>query len=131
MVCDQMNTELRQLGLCDKSGRPVAAEDLVEIIDGYTDLPQKDIGRYNKTCNVLVIFSSSLLDMIHTIASSTGIIFDSAFTMKVFRGMTCEMEKNPDRFKGRRVLFVHTGTPCLFYFNYRYFVTSQVGYMAS
>ena len=44
MMYDQMNTELRELGLCDKSGRPVAAEDLVEIIDGYTDLPQKDIG---------------------------------------------------------------------------------------
>ena len=54
--------------------------------------------------------------MIHTIASSTGVIFDPAFTMKVFRGMTCEMEKNPDRFKGRRVLFIHTGTLCLFLF---------------
>ena len=58
--------------------------------------------------------------MIHTIASSMGVIFDPAFTMKVFRGMTCEMEKNPDRFKGRRVLFIHTGTLCLFYFNHIY-----------
>ena len=67
--------------------------------------------------------------MIHTIASSTGVIFDPAFTMKVFRGMTCEMEKNPDRFKGRRVLFIHTGMLCSFHSDM--FITSQVGYMAS
>ena len=69
--------------------------------------------------------------MIYTIASSTGIIFDAAFTMKVFIGMMCEMEKNPDKFKGRRVLFIHTGMLNSINLIITFNVTSQVGYMGS
>ena len=43
------------------------------------------------------------------ISSTTGIILDTTFTFKAVKGMLTEMEKNPNRFKGRRVLFIHTG----------------------
>ena len=43
------------------------------------------------------------------IAISTGIMLDLVYTIKAVRGMLGEMKKNPARFKGNRVLFVHTG----------------------
>lgn len=39
----------------------------------------------------------------------TGISLDPDFTVKTLRGMLGEMERNPDRFAGKRVLFLHTG----------------------
>ncbi len=44
--------------------------------------------------------------MLCKISSSTGIFLDTVFTMK---GMLCEMENNPVRFNGTRILFLHTG----------------------
>lgn len=44
------------------------------------------------------------------VASTTGILLDPVYTVKAVRGMLEEMAHHPERFKGRRVLFVHTGT---------------------
>ena len=43
-------------------------------------------------------------------ARSTGIILDSVYTAKAARGMVEELNKNPARFKGNKILFIHTGT---------------------
>lgn len=43
-------------------------------------------------------------------ASTTGIMLDPVYTVKAVKGMLEEMTHRPERFKGRRVLFVHTGT---------------------
>jgi len=43
------------------------------------------------------------------IGQSTGVILDPVYTLKATRGMLQEMSENPSRFKGRRVLFLHTG----------------------
>ena len=48
--------------------------------------------------------------MLCDISTSTGIILDTVFTLKAVKGMLCEMKKTPDRFKGHRILFLHTGT---------------------
>ena len=48
--------------------------------------------------------------MLCDISTSTGIILDTVFTQKAVKGMLCEMKKTPDRFKGHRILFLHTGT---------------------
>ena len=40
---------------------------------------------------------------------NTGLSLDPTFTAKAFRGMITEMNENPTSFKGRRVLFIHTG----------------------
>ena len=53
----------------------------------------------------LVSFTEHLLE----IAQSTGVVLDPNYTLKAARGMLLEMEKNPSRFKGKRVLFLHTG----------------------
>jgi len=49
------------------------------------------------------------LELLLNIAQSTGVILDPAYTLKAVRGMLEEMEFNPSRFKGKRVLFLHTG----------------------
>ena len=43
------------------------------------------------------------------VASTTGIILDPVYTVKAVKGMLEEMTLHPERFKGRRVLYVHTG----------------------
>ncbi len=45
MMYRQMNSELADLGLVDENGHQVKAEDLVDVIDGYTgELTQDDKG---------------------------------------------------------------------------------------
>ncbi len=44
------------------------------------------------------------------VASTTGIVLDPVYTLKAVKGMLEEMAQRPEQFKGRRVLFVHTGT---------------------
>ena len=53
------------------------------------------------------IFSEMLIE----ITQSTGIVLDPCYTLKAARGMLHEMAKNPSCFKGKRVLFLHTGRP--------------------
>ena len=40
---------------------------------------------------------------------ATGVILDPVYTLKGVRGMLCEMQVNPARFLGTRVLYIHTG----------------------
>ena len=43
------------------------------------------------------------------VMSATGIPLDPDFTVKCVKGMLSEMRERPQIFKGRRVLYVHTG----------------------
>ena len=43
------------------------------------------------------------------IVSQTGISLDPVYTLKGVRGILGEMEKNPGRFAGKRILYIHTG----------------------
>ena len=43
------------------------------------------------------------------ISSQSGVILDPVYTVKAVNGMLTEMSINPQRFKGKRVLFIHTG----------------------
>ncbi len=54
--------------------------------------------------------------------SSTGIVMDPMFTVKSYLGMVGEMSKNPSVFKGRRVLYIHTGEQVL----YRHWLESNI-----
>lgn len=42
-------------------------------------------------------------------AGSTGIFLDPTYTGKAALGMVKEIKRNPSRFKGNRILFLHTG----------------------
>jgi len=49
------------------------------------------------------------LDMLVDICQKTGVLLDSCYTAKAVKGMVTEMNENPTRFKGNRILFIHTG----------------------
>ena len=51
------------------------------------------------------MYSGQLIE----IASSTGIVLDPTYTLKGVQGLLGELEKNPTRFKGNRILYIHTG----------------------
>ncbi|XP_066914032.1 uncharacterized protein [Clytia hemisphaerica] len=48
-------------------------------------------------------------DTLVEICQTTGVLLDSVYTVKAVKGMVTEMNDNPKRFKGNRVLFLHTG----------------------
>ena len=50
-----------------------------------------------------------LAGLLTDVSSTTGIMLDPVYTVKAVKGMLEEMAHRPERFKGRRVLFVHTG----------------------
>ena len=43
------------------------------------------------------------------VCQESGILLDYSYTLKAVNGMLTEMKENPRRFKGNRVLYVHTG----------------------
>jgi len=47
------------------------------------------------------------------VTSQTGVSIDPEFNVKAVRGMLQEMKDHPERLKGKRVLYMHSGEPCL------------------
>ena len=43
------------------------------------------------------------------ISNTTGIMVDPVYNIKAIRGKLHEMKNNPGRFKGHRILYIHTG----------------------
>lgn len=76
--------------------RSTKKRKICDIIDGY-----KGQG-YTKT-------TPEELDMLMDICDKTGILLDYCYSLKAVNGMLNEMKENPSRFKGNRVLFIHTG----------------------
>jgi len=97
-VCDDKNyfynhikETLAGLGLND-----IHPESIVDIIDGY-----KGSG-YGET-------TKEDLRFIQTVSASTGIFCDPTYTWKALKGLINEFRNNRERFKGNRILFIHTG----------------------
>ncbi|XP_048249912.1 bifunctional D-cysteine desulfhydrase/1-aminocyclopropane-1-carboxylate deaminase, mitochondrial-like isoform X2 [Haliotis rufescens] len=88
---DHVNSTLRQLGV-----EGVRSEDIFSIIDTYQGEGYS-------------ISKQEELDFIVEVSSTTGVLVDPTYTGKAAWGVMQEMKNNPGRFKGRRVLFVHTG----------------------
>lgn len=86
-----IDSMLKSIGL-----QELNSEDLIDIIDGY-----KGSG-YGET-------TSKDIEKIKLISSTTGIICDPVYTWKGLNGLLSEFETNRQRFKGERVLFIHTG----------------------
>jgi len=76
--------------------RSTQTRKICDIIEGY-----KGKG-YSKT-------TPEDLDMLVETCQSTGILLDYCYSMKAVKGMLNEMTNNPQRFKGHRILFIHTG----------------------
>ena len=57
-----------------------------------------------------IVLCYQIAENIIEISRTTGILVDPVYNIKAIRGMLTEMKNNPGRFKGKRVLYIHTGT---------------------
>lgn len=51
----------------------------------------------------------TVVDFIIEVSKTTGIILDPTYSGKAVYGFVQELNKNPKRFKGNRILYIHTG----------------------
>ena len=58
----------------------------------------------------LLYFYYQIAENIIKISRTTGILVDPVYNIKAIRGMLTEMKNNLGRFKGKRILYIHTGT---------------------
>ena len=96
-VCDDANYFYRVVNqILKELGSNLPAEDILDIIDGY-----KGLGYAKST--------REELEFIVRTSVETGIILDPVYTGKAAFGLLRELSRNPDRFQGRDILFIHTG----------------------
>ena len=98
-VCDNadyfyahIDETLAALGLSSET----SARDIVSIVDGH-----KGVG--------YALSTPEELQFIRDVAQGTGILLDPVYTGKAAFGLGKELTARPQQFKGRRILFVHTG----------------------
>jgi hypothetical protein len=113
---------LDKLGLSgSEEDRPaVRSRDIVDIMEGhegqgYGLSTDEELGIMGiiLSCwinNVKVSTFSWFLAQLVEISSQTGIVLDPVYTLKGVRGMLMELNKNPKRFRGNRILYIHTGS---------------------
>ncbi|XP_050417887.1 uncharacterized protein LOC126831436 isoform X1 [Patella vulgata] len=90
-IIPSVNEVLTQLGLHD-----VEAENIVNIINGYHG-------------DGYGLSTPEELDYIRYVCSETGIVLDPVYTGKTTLGLVQVLNKTPEIFKGKRILFMHTG----------------------
>ncbi|XP_006823418.1 uncharacterized protein LOC100378838 [Saccoglossus kowalevskii] len=98
-VCDNstyfhghVNATLAAAGLSQQ----VKSEDILDVIEGAK-------GRgYG-------LSTDEELEFILKVSTTTGIMIDPVYTGKATKALVEELNNNPSRFKGKRILFVHTG----------------------
>ena len=59
---------------------------------------------------LLIVFCYQIAENIVEISRTTGKLVDPVYNIKAIRGMLTEMKNNPGRFRGKRILCIHTGT---------------------
>ncbi|XP_069114459.1 uncharacterized protein [Argopecten irradians] len=87
-----INQTIVDMGLPDR----VKADNIVDIIEGHQGKG------YN-------ISTQEELDFLSSVAVTTGIMLDPTYSGKAALGMVRELNNNQHRFKGNRILFLHTG----------------------
>lgn len=50
-----------------------------------------------------------LTELMVEVMATTSMSLDTTYTAKSVRGLVGEMKNNPNRFKGKNILFIHTG----------------------
>lgn len=72
------------------------AKDIVHIIDDYVGLGYS-------------ISKDDELKFIRAVAEKTSIVVDPVYSGKALYGLSKEIQKDPDAWKGHKILFIHTG----------------------
>ncbi|XP_072022925.1 uncharacterized protein [Amphiura filiformis] len=95
----EVNRLAEELGLRDSNQSPPSgpnAEEIIDIIEGVRGLGH-------------TISSQEELEFICQVAISTGIVLDASYTGKSAFHLVKQLQENPGRFKGRKILYIHTG----------------------
>ncbi len=50
-----------------------------------------------------------MLETVVEVMSQTGLSIDPEFNVKSVKGMLQEIQKHPERLKGKRILYIHSG----------------------
>ncbi|XP_072027714.1 uncharacterized protein [Amphiura filiformis] len=91
----EMNKMLRYVGLQEVDGSGPSAEDYCHMTetlgDGYGKTTQEEI------------------EFLKKVATKTGIILGSTYSGKAAYHMVKELNEQPDKFRGKKILFIHTG----------------------
>ncbi|XP_033111310.1 bifunctional D-cysteine desulfhydrase/1-aminocyclopropane-1-carboxylate deaminase, mitochondrial-like [Anneissia japonica] len=91
-VINHVTEILEEIGL----DLEVKAEELIDVVEGSIGLG------YAKS-------TPEELEFITNVSMKTGVILDPTYTGKVAFGLVEHINTNPSAFKGKRILFVHTG----------------------
>jgi 1-aminocyclopropane-1-carboxylate deaminase/D-cysteine desulfhydrase-like pyridoxal-dependent ACC family enzyme len=86
-----LDDEIEKVGLKDEHGSPLCSSELIDHFEHIQAITQDD------------------MKYLIEVSTQTGIVLDTTFTLPAMVGMMREMRENPGRFKGHRVLFIHTG----------------------
>lgn len=70
--------------------------EIVDVIEGHAGKGYGDAWKELRTYTLEV-------------AAETGIFLDPVYTGKTLLGLKKELESNPSRFQGNKILFIHTG----------------------
>lgn len=105
-----IDDHLREFGFSEL----VKAREIVDLIDGYKGKgyalsTDEELSKNIRTISISLSLSLSHKEQLIQISTKTGVILDRVYTFKAVRGMLEELNKNPSRFKGRKILFLHTG----------------------
>ena len=105
-----IDDHLREFGFSEL----VKAREIVDLIDGYKGKgyalsTNEELSKNVRTISISLSLSLSHKEQLIQISTKTGVILDRVYTFKAVRGMLEELNKNPSRFKGRKILFLHTG----------------------
>ncbi len=96
-VCDDAAYFHRRVNeILDEAGATARSEDALDIIDGYVGIG------YARS-------REDELDLLAAIARESGILLDPVYSGKAAYGLMNEWSANRARFKGNRILFLHTG----------------------
>ncbi|KAK3094941.1 hypothetical protein FSP39_008127, partial [Pinctada imbricata] len=87
---DHVDHTLDTVGLMD-----VRSHQILDVIEGHKG---KGYG----------ISTQEEIDFILEVGSTTGIMLDPVYSGKAARGLVLELQNNPQRFKGKNILFLHT-----------------------
>ncbi|XP_072038149.1 uncharacterized protein, partial [Amphiura filiformis] len=93
---NEVNQMLRDVELQKADGSGLTSEDSINLLDG-------PIGAG------YALSSQDELEFIRDVAQHTGIILDPVYTGKSVFHLVKQLQTNPGMFKGKKIIFLHTG----------------------
>ena len=76
----------------------------------FSGLGRNKYRNYNVRCTPFMRLLICSLGQLIEVFSQTGVSLDPIYTLKGVQGMLGELNSNPGRFAGKRILYIHTGT---------------------